>query len=304
MRHSRPIVVTGASGLLGANLVLNLQEHGKDVVAISHHYRTAAACWVQSDLTDPGAAERLLQDLQADWIIHCAALTNVDWCEEHPAEAYRVNAEMPRHLAAAAHRVGARLVYISTDSVFAGDRGSYSEEDFPAPRNVYAQSKWAGERAAREELPECLVVRTCIYGWNLQRKQSLAEWIHHRLESGQPVPAFHDVVFTPILANDLSEVIVEMLGKGLTGLYHVAGAEPLSKYEFAVRLADAFGYQRRLVHPISIGDSALKAPRPRNTALATAKIAQALGRTLPDANSGLARFLALRDSGTFAQLRA
>ena len=306
MESSGPVMITGASGLLGANLLLRAQQRGKDVIAMYHRHKfvVQGVKSLQADLTDKRVVSDLLQRLRPDWIIHCAALTNVNWCEEHPADTHRVNVEMSRDLAVAAHRVGAGLVYISTDSVFDGKSGHYSEEDAPAPVNVYAESKSAGEEAVRSELERSLIVRTNIYGWNMQEKQSLAEWILNRLESSQPVPSFYDVVFTPILVNDLSDSILDMIERQLKGLYHVAGTQPCSKYEFASRLADVFGLQNQLVQPVSIGDSLLKAPRPRNTSLQTSKVSQALGKAMPDLNSGLRRFKALRDSGFTTQLKA
>lgn len=305
-KSSNLILVTGASGLLGANLVLHMRQCDKDVIAIYHRHKFVAQGVesLQADLTDKHMVSDLLQCLQPDWIIHCAALTNVDWCEEHPADTHRVNVEMSRDLAVAAHRVGAGLVYISTDSVFDGKSGHYSEEDAPAPVNVYAESKLAGEEAVRSELERSLIVRTNIYGWNMQEKHSLAEWILNRLELDQPVPGFYDVIFTPTLVNDLSEIILDMIERRLTGLYHVAGSQPCSKYEFALQLADVFGLQKQSVQPVSIADSLSKAPRPRDTSLKTSKVSRALGRPMPGLDSGLRRFKALRDSGFITQLKA
>jgi dTDP-4-dehydrorhamnose reductase len=299
-------MVTGASGLLGANLVLQFQQRGKDVIAIYHQHKIVAhgVKSLRADLTEKRAVDDLLERLRPGWIIHCAALTDVDWCEEHPAEAHRVNVQMSRNLAVAAGQVSASLVYISTDSVFDGKRGHYSEADIPAPVNTYAGSKLEGEKAVQDELGRSLVIRTNIYGWNMQARQSLAEWVLARLGSGQRVPGFHDVVFTPILVNDLGEIILDMMKQALTGLYHVAGSQACSKYEFALRVADTFSLERQLIQSVSIKDSHLKAPRPGNTSLQTNKVSQALGRPMPDLKSGLQRFKELRDSGFATQLKA
>jgi dTDP-4-dehydrorhamnose reductase len=135
------------------------------------------------------------------WIVHCAAATNVDWCESHPVECMRVNAEAAGALARAARSIGARLVYISTDSVFDGVSGGYRETDPVSPVNHYARSKASGESAVLDEIPDALVLRTNIYGWNLQSKHSLAEWALARLEGGEVVPGFRDVSFSPLLVN-------------------------------------------------------------------------------------------------------
>jgi dTDP-4-dehydrorhamnose reductase len=209
-----------------------------------------------------------------------------------------VNVEMSGRLAALAAQTGAQFVYISSDSVFDGVRGSYAEEDQVKPVNAYARSKLDGETAVR-----ALVVRTNIYGWNMQPKTGLAEWILSQLESGSEVPGFQDVIFCPILVNDLGDAILEMLERKLSGLYHVAGSEPCSKYEFALHLAGTFGLDKALVRPSSIEQSTLQAPRPKNTSLRTARIHRALGRAMPSLDAGLLRFKALRDSGFVARLR-
>ena len=210
---------------------------------------------------------------------------------------------MSSALATVAAHFGSQFVYISSDSVFDGTRGGYAEEDDVAPVNAYARSKLEGEIAVRSASPDSLVVRTNIYGWNMQPKASLAEWILSRLEAGSEVPGFQDVVFCPILVNDLGEVILEMLGRRLTGLFHVAGSEACSKYEFALRLAGMFGLDRGLVRPTSVEHSALRAPRPKNTSLCTARVGRALDRPMPSLDAGLERFKALRDSGFVAHLK-
>ena len=297
--------VTGASGLLGANLVLHLRQLGQNVIALYHKHRFIAPKVesLQADLTDRQLVNGLLQRFRPNWVIHCAAITNVDWCEEHPAAAYRVNVEASCNLAAAAARIGAGMVYISTDSVFDGRIGDYSEKNRPSPINVYAKSKLAGEKAVQEQLPSCLIVRTNIYGWNMQEKQSLAEWMISQLELGRFVPAFYDVIFTPVLVNDLSKILFEMITRRLMGLYHVGSSQAYSKYEFALEVADVFDLNKELIKPISIDDSALQALRPKNTSLKTDKVAQVLRIPMPTVRSGLQHLKLRRDSGWVTKLK-
>ena len=300
------ILVTGASGLLGATFVMTAQQRQKHLVGTFHEHpvHLPGVKTVRVNLTDPEIAGWLLQYFKPEWVVHCAGLTNVDWCEDNPEQTWQVNAEASRHLARACNRLGASLVYLSTDSVFTGIRGHYSEEESPGPVNVYGRSKLAGEQAVQSELEHSLIIRTNIYGWNQSAKLSLAEWILSHLESGQSVPGFFDVVFTPILVNDLSEILLDMMDRKLSGLYHVASSESSSKYEFALQLADVFGMEKQLIEPVSVAAAALRAPRPRNTSLATAKIHQVLGRRMPHVRSGLERFNALRNSGYVQQLKA
>ncbi len=301
------IMVAGASGLLGANFVLEASRRFKNrqVVAVYHQHPVffPGVDSVQVDLAAKGRAQSLVRFYQPEWLVFCAGAVNVDWCEEHPQAALQVNAKAALNLALACQELNSRMVYISTDAVFNGDTGGYAEEDYPEPVNRYARSKVAGEQAVSARLPSSLIVRTNIYGWNSQPKQSLAEWILGRLEWGLTVPGFYDVFFNPILVNDLSDLLLEMMHRRLTGVYHVAGSDICSKYEFALRLAGEFGLRADLVEPVSIKDSTLRAPRPRNTSLKTGKIREKLGKPMPALVSGLRRFKALRDSVFVQQLK-
>src|SRR5579884_1488136 len=195
------ILVTGASGLLGGNLALAALGRGLPVAALVHRHAVClpGAETLRADLADDDALDKLCRSRPLRWVVHCAALTNVDWCEDHPAEAHAVNAAASGRLAAAARAASARFLYVSTDAVFDGrGAGGYREENRPNPLNVYARTKWQGERAVLEAAPDSLVVRTNLYGWNILDRKSLAEWALGLLESGQGLPGFDDVIFSPL----------------------------------------------------------------------------------------------------------
>jgi dTDP-4-dehydrorhamnose reductase len=300
------VVVTGASGLLGACVALLARDGGAAVTALYDHHpiRPPGVDTRPLDLLDDAAVRALVSELRPRWVVHCAAATGVDWCEDHPDGARRINAGASGVLARAAADVGARLAYVSTDSVFDGARGGYTEDDAPAPLNAYARSKLEGEARVREALPGALVLRTNLYGWNAQAKQSLAEWMLARLEAGETVPGFTDVVFAPLLANDLAAMILEMLGRGMTGTWHLAAAGACSKYDFARALAREFGHDPGRVAPALSSDAAFHAPRPRDTSLDATRAAAALGRPMPTVAEGLRRFRTLREDGYLNLLKA
>ena len=160
-----------------------------------------------------------------------------------------MNAQVPGSLAQEARSIGARFVYISTDAVFDGRAGNYSETDLPNPINEYAKSKLRGEQEALRLNSESLILRVNIYGWNAQEKYSLAEWILRELAANGQVPGFSDVWFCPTLVNDLSEIIVDMLQRKLSGIYHAVGSEKINKYDFARKVAETFGYDPEQVKP-------------------------------------------------------
>ena len=298
-RNSGMMLVTGASGLLGASLISLAREQGREVVGLYHRHpvRFEGVKLLAADLADQTETSRIFQELRPSSVVHCAAETRVDWCEEHPDEAHRVNVMVPTAIAAICSRSEARLLYISTDSVFDGGRGNYSETDTPGPVNAYAKTKLHGEREVLRQNPTALIARVNFYGWNAQEKHSLAEWLLQQFTLGKLVPGFSDVFFCPVLANDLAEVILALLDANLAGLYHAVGSEPVSKFEFARRVALAFSFDPGQVVATPLADARLKALRPRDTTLNTGKICAALGRPMPDVDAGLRRFAELRENG-------
>jgi dTDP-4-dehydrorhamnose reductase len=300
------MVATGASGLLGANLLLAARERGARCAGVRHRapLEIPGVETVSTDLNDAAAVDALLARIKPDWIVHCAAATDVDWCEAHPDEARRVNAGTTGVLAAAARRAGAGLLLVSTDSVFDGRTGGYVEGDATGPLNVYARTKLEAEDAVRDAgLERHLIVRSNLFGWNAQDKTSLAEWIVRELEAGRRIKGFRDVVFAPLLVNDLSSVLLDLMAGGTHGLFHAAAPAPMSKLEFARAAAAAFGLDASLIDESSIDGAPLKARRPKNTSLNAARLTRTLGRALPGLPESLDRFRALRDDGYAARLK-
>ena len=285
--------------MLGASVVARARALGRPVVGLYHRHSAnlPGAALLAADLTKESEIQRIFEEVRPESVIHCAAATDVDWCQEHPEAAHEINVAASARIAEFASRTNARLLYISTDSVFDGSRGHYAETDVPAPRNVYARTKLQGEQSVLASRASAAIARITLYGWNTQNKRGLAEWILERLAAGDVVPGFSDAIFCPILANDLAEILLAMVDRGLCGLYHVAGSEPVSKYEFARRVALTFGFDPEKVISTRMAESNLKAPRPRNTSLNTEKICAALGRAMPDVESGLRRFAQLQSGG-------
>lgn len=300
------MLVTGASGLLGSNLVFAAAERGLPLVAC--HGRRATrlpgAGNVALDLLDEAATRQLFDSIRPTSIIHCAAAADVDWCEANPDEAYRINAEVPRRLAAIASELDALLVFISTDSVFDGHRGSYDESQEPSPVNVYGHTKLAAEAFVTDGAPASLVIRTNFIGWSPGGRRGLSEWVLSRLESGLPVAAFFDVRFSPLLATDLGHFILDMIAAGLRGLYHVTASDSCTKYEFAMKLAQSFDLDPAGIRLSSIRAAGLRAERPRDTSLRSGKVARDLGKPMPVVASGIERLRAQRDLGYRDRLRA
>lgn len=300
------IVVTGASGLLGASVLLHARDLGHEVAGLCHSHPlqvpgTSMHC---VDLTDFAAARTILLGLKPQTIIHCAAATKVDWCEDHHHETEMINIRASANLVETARDLNAKFVYISTDAVFDGRQGNYSETDGPSPINVYGHSKLSAEREVFKRYASALIARINIYGWNAQNKTSLAEWFLRGLESQEQVPGFTDVTFCPMLVNDLAEALFKMLDRQLCGIYHVVGSERISKYEFGRRLATAFGLDPQKVVAAAAVKANFKAQRPLDISLCTEKVSQALGVAMPNVEAGLSRFQTLYREGYPQQLKS
>jgi len=304
------VLITGASGLLGLNLALEAageagseERHTVLGTVNSHTLRTAAFQVVKIDLTAPSAVERLVEKTEPDWIINCAALANVDVCENYPDLAFKMNVDVPKKLAAAVARGGARLMHISTDAVFDGQRGEYTEADAPNPQGVYARTKLQGEKVVLEANPSAAVARVNLYGWSLSGERSLAEFFFYNLVAGNRVMGFTDVYFCPLLVNDLAYILLRMMELELSGLYHAVSSQCLSKYDFGVALAKKFGLDSSLIVPGSVDASGLKAARSPNLSLCSNKLASLLGGPLPGLELGLERFYKLYQAGYSERLK-
>lgn len=288
------LLITGASGLLGLNTVLEAEQQFEVIgLSRSRNIQTSRFEWLTADLTTPGAVESIITQGQPDWIIHCAALTNLDVCESQPELAQRLNAEVPGEIAKAARRAGARMVHISTDAVFDGSKGRYSEKDSPKPLGVYARTKLAGERAVIEANPDCIIARVNMFGWSPSGHRSLAEFFFNNLSKDNPVNGFTDVFFSPLLVNHLAQILLRMLAEELNGLYHVFSSDAISKYHFGLAVAERFGLDGGLISPISVEDSGLKASRSPNLSMETGKLSSALGEQPPSIMAGVGAFHAL-----------
>ena len=249
------------------------------------------------------ALSRTLDDIRPDVIVHAAGLSNVDDCERDPATAHAVNAGLAATIATAAARRGVKLAHISTDHLFAGKRSMYTEADSPEPLNAYARSKFEGERLVAERCPGALIVRTNFFGWGHTTRKSISDWVLEGLRAGQPLRMFTDVFFTPILAHRLARTVHALLDAGASGIVHVGGDERVSKHEFAVRLAAAFGLPADLIAPSLYAGAGLAAPRPRDMSLSNARARGILGRSLGGPEDFFAELRAQEQAGLSLELR-
>jgi len=252
------IVVTGADGQLGRELVRTLASHGEVI----------GTTIADLDVTDPRCADRLAS-LRPDWVVHAAGATDVDGCEREPARAMAVNGEGTRRVAEGCRRAGARLVYLSTDYVFDGAKGSpHTEEDSPAPLSAYGLSKLEGERAARTLMSGWAIVRTAwLFGVH---GRNFVKGILERAAAGERLRVVDDQVGSPTYAADLADAVAVLLSRGLTGLYHVTNRGSCSWYEFARQILLLAGCAPTDLSRITSGELHRPARRPAYSVLENA----------------------------------
>lgn len=286
------ILIAGASGLLGINLSLTALLLGHEVrgVTLDRGIQNLPFPLSRHDLSQSGTIHRVINAEKPDVIINCVALTDVDRCEQIPEDAKKVNADLPGELARATSKQGIKLVQISTDAVFDGKRGGYTEEDQPSPLNVYAATKYRGELNAMQNDPGTLVCRVNFYGWSISGQRSLAEWVFNKLSSGEVIKGFTDAIFSPLLATDLAALLIKLIQIDCKGIYHVVNPYGISKYDFAVALARQFDFPPEHVIPASIVDAGLRAARSPNLNLDPSKLMTVVKDEIPDHETGIQRF--------------
>ena len=288
---------------MGSNIVMVASPRFKVYASYNKNkVEMSGVEFFKADITDKSQL-RQIDQLKPDLIINCAALTNIDLCEDDPDEAYRQNVLISRNIARLANQAGAYLIHISTDAVFDGSRGNYSEVDKPNPISVYGKTKLQAEYEVLSIHPSSCVVRTNIYGWNKRDKFSLAEWMLNKLENNDELPAFKDIIYSPILVNDLIVQLFALYDKKFSGIIHLAGRESCSKLDFANVLAEVFALDKTLIKATSINDLDLREPRGKNISLNVSCAQELLNTHLPSAREGLVQMKCLRERGYVEALK-
>ena len=298
------LLITGAAGMLGTALVSHLAAHHHITATDrTRGYAPLGVDWRLLDLDDRPGITKLVRATDPDVLIHTAAVVDVDGCERDPDRATRVHVDATATIADAATSVGASLLYISTDSVFDGEKAQpYTEDDAPHPLNMYARTKLLGEQAALS-IASGTVLRTNIFGWSRAERQSFAEWVLRGLVDGRPLGMFADVRFTPIHVSHLASLIEQVIARQLSGLYHAGGGTALSKLDFALAMSGAFGLSTSNVGVRQLSDATLSAPRPRNTSLSSRRLADLLGCSIPTCADGIQLMKHEYDSGWLAHVK-
>jgi len=288
------LLVTGGSGFIGGHVVAAALAAGWSVVNADRQEVApiAGADFRAVDIANEHAVERLVAELRPHAIVHCAAIGDVDQAEREPDRAWRVNVDGTANIARAAATANARLVFISTSTVFDGRAGHYREDDPPNPVNVYGRSKTAAEHAVRTLYPPGLIARISMaYGRPRTGGASFLTRVEEKLRRGESTDQPADEFRTPIDVLTCAQALLELAGAQVGGILHLGPRERISRYDLAAKIARRLGADPTLVRDRRAEALPGRAPRPKDVSFDTDR-AQALLRTkLLNADDGLARVM-------------
>jgi len=286
------VLVIGGTGLVGNALLREWTARGADVVAATYHCH-ASGGFLQLDMQDELQVCETLKRLVPAVVAVPAANPFVDYCEQHPGETRKVNVDGTLNVARVCREIGARMIFYSSDYVYDGAKGSYTEEDATCPINEYGRQKAEAERGVLAVDPRNLVLRTSgAYGWQWEPKNFVLQ-IRAKLSAGQTMTVADDVRYNPTYVENLAEITAELVEAGAAGIYHVVGAEEIVRFEFAARVARAFGLDENLLKPAPSAQLSSPTPRPKQSSLRTDKVRAAVSVLPIGVDKGLRRMLSL-----------
>ena len=280
------ILVTGGTSKLGSRFIEYAKIIGFDVIGINLHSPFQNN---KLDLRDQGKVNEFFQDMRPDYIVHCAALSNADACEIDKENCDKTNTSATKFLAKACSMVDGRMISLSSDYVFDGKNGPYSESDPTHPINEYGKAKLTGENMLSKWCLDSLSIRSCVlYDWNVRpRRENFLVWLIEKLRSNERVKIVDDQYATPTFIPQLAEVIIDLLQSDYRGVINVSGSEWLSRYEFSVKAADIFRLDRSLITRSDSCEFTQEALRPLKGGLKVDRIEKILGLKMYSCDEGL-----------------
>lgn len=280
------IAVTGANGLLGQHLIQLLLAGGHQVAGIGRgplrvpFEGKPGFSYFSFDISEPFAFRSFFdREGHFDFLIHAAALTQVDYCEEHQEEAMNVNVQGTLQALVAAEEHCGQIIYISTDFVFDGIKGNYVETDTLAPVNWYGITKQLAETAVTDSKIPWSIIRTClVYGNVLSGTRSnIITWVKENLEQGKPIKVVSDQVRTPTYVKDLAKGILQVVDQSATGTFHISGKEIMTPYDMALAVAGRFNLDTSLITRVDASTFSQPGKRPLKTGFIIDKAVRELG---------------------------
>ncbi len=290
------ILITGANGLLGQKLIA-LLSHEKDIEVVAtsrgenvNYYDLPEYHFCSLDITNREEVKRVIATEKPDVIVHTAAMTNVDECEQNQNTCWQVNVVAVEWLLEAAKKQNAFFIHLSTDFVFSGEVGPLSEEDSPSPVNYYGKSKTEAELLVQQSGIDYAIVRTAlVYGIApTMSRTNIVLWVKESLENGKDIKVVDDQYRTPTLAEDLAQACWLIARQKARGIYHISDEEIYTPYEMALLVADHFKLDKSLISKTDSSQFTQPAKRPPKTGFVIEKAKKELGYQPHTFQEGLA----------------
>ena len=254
-------LVTGSSGLVGSQVVKDLVQQNHTVYSCYHDEKPLDGIPISLDLTDENKIIQTLEEIKPDRIIHLAAMTSVDLCETEQKLATQINTKATEILANQAAKQNAFFLYVSTDYVFDGKNNPYDELDQTNPLNYYGQTKLESEKLILS-INEYLIIRTAWVNDVEKNSSSFIMQVINSLKNNEVFSVPFDQYGSPTITSNLSEIIFELIQKNQKGIFHVTGLTYIDRYNFAIKIAEVFLLNRKLIKKISTAELNQKIKRP------------------------------------------
>lgn len=268
--------VTGSSGLVGTQIVKDLSNSDKNIVYSGYHNdEPEHGFGIKLDITNFEKISEVLQEIKPTTIIHLASMTDVEQCEKYPQMAYKINADATEYLARESAKINAFILYVSTDYVFDGKQGLRKENEKTNPLGIYGKSKLEGEKKIQNFAPRSCIARISTPFGLHKKKKSFPLWVLENLKQNNEVNILIDQFTSPTYVPNLSQMLIELATKQISGLFHVAGATRISRYELANMIAEKKNLNKKLLKPITMNKMTLwTAKRPLDSSLNVVQISK------------------------------
>jgi dTDP-4-dehydrorhamnose reductase len=266
------LLIIGISGLVGSRFA-ELKKENYEIYGTYNQHEVKGDNLFKLDITDRDATFKLIERIKPNYIIDTHAISDVDYCELHPEEAWKVNVEGAKNVAEASKKYNAKYVFFSSDYVFDGSKQSYTEKDKPKPINYYGKTKAITEYMLQMLDIDYIIIRTAvIYGSSGMNKVSFPLWVINKLKNNEKIKVVTDQYNKPTFSDNLVEIISKLIEKDESGIFHVTGSELISRFEFAKKIAKEFQLNEELIKPTTSLELKQIAKRPSTLNLSTRKV--------------------------------
>lgn len=294
---SKVLFLTGGSGLLSVNWAIKLRSQYRIILGL--HERVLAIDQTISYKLNLDEVDEIVDFLKVNnvfYAVNTAGLTNVETCEINNELAYQINVKIAENMAIACSLVGVKLVHISTDHLFSGDRSNLDETENPNPINVYGKSKATAEQLVLKRNPQALIIRTNFFGWGTKYRASFSDMIIKSLRAKKNITLYDDVFYCPILIETLVKIVEELVAKKAKGIFNVVGNTRLSKYDFGIKLSELFNLDKRYISRGKYLHSSNLVSRPLDMSLSNKKLKAFLGKDINTLDEQLLKLLEQENS--------